>query len=321
VVGAAGLLDRLLDASVVASFDASGFRRHAARFDPADLQVDLSDRVVVVTGGNRGLGLATVSALARLGATVHLGSRSASRGRAAVEAVRAETGSDRVHLMLLDVSTRSGVRSARLPERVDVLVHNAGILPSERTSTEDGLESTLATNLVGPFLLTWRARASLLQSRDPRVIHVSSGGMYTQRLDVDALANQRGRFDGAVAYARTKRAQVVLTSLLQALWVRRVHVSAMHPGWADTPGVETSLPGFYRVMRRRLRTPDQGADTTVWLAARREAPEPRGALWFDRAVAPPHLVPGTRDRPGEREALWRQLCAWAELDPRADWSR
>ena len=129
--------------------------------------------------------------------------------------------------------------------------------------------------------------------------------MYTQRLDVDDLQFERGRFDGVVAYARTKRAQVILTEL----WAERLAAdgitsNCMHPGWAATPGVERSLPRFHRLLGPILRTPEQGADTLVWLAAAREVADETGGLYFDRRRRRTHVLPGTRSPAEDRDRLW-----------------
>ena len=315
----ARLLDAALDASVILSFDRNGFRRHSRRFDPADLDVDLSGKTALVTGANSGIGRATAAALARLGARVVLLCRDGARGREALRGLERETGRATFDLVRLDVSDLTDVR--RVAEtwrgaRVDVLVHNAGVLPERRVATRDGLELTLATNLVGPFLLTSLLLPALERARG-RVVHVSSGGMYTQRLDVPALfAGGPEPFDGVVQYARTKRALVVLNELLaDRLGGRGVAFSAMHPGWADTPAVRTSLPRFHAMTRRILRTPEEGADTVVWLAASRAAGERSGLFWFDREAVATTSLPGTRESAGERGKLWEALCAGAGLDP------
>ncbi len=324
------LRDHVLDASVVRSFDASGFERHAARFVPGELDVDLSHRTVAITGANSGLGYATASALAARGARVLLLCRSVERGEAARETLARATGSSALELVPCDLSNPESIDEAAKVvtasvSRLDVLVHNAGVLPPERQVLQTGLELTLATNLVGPHRLSarllpvlWRSAA---ETRDARLVHVSSGGMYTQKLDVERLANLRGSFDGAVAYARTKRAQVVLTEQLAKRWSGTgLRVYAMHPGWADTPGVQTSLPGFSKVMKGSLRNAEQGADTTVWLSARAVPPEPSGSFWFDRSIAPTTLLPLTRETPRERQLLWERLNEWAGTQD-ADFAR
>ncbi len=318
------LRDRLLDATVVASFDASGFRRHARRFDPDDLRVDLSGRRVLVTGATGGLGLATAQALADRGASVLVGSRQADRAAAACGRLRAAApGPVDVAPAVFDVGLVADCnRWARAQDglKIDVVIHNAGVLPAARSATTEGHEQALAANLLGPFALTWALRGALARSADPRIVWVSSGGMLTQRLDVAATFDPPAPYDGVVAYARTKRAEVVLAGLLQARFGPRVAVASMHPGWAATPGVARSLPRFSRLLGARLRSPAEGADTTVWLAARQPRPAPLGAFWFDRAVAPTHPLPGTRPPPGAPDRLWDRLCGAAGIDPGADWA-
>ncbi len=301
--------DRLLDASVFFSFDRGGYTRHAEAFDPDALEVDLAGRVCLVTGANSGIGFEISASLAERGATVWMLCRDRGRGEAALRQVRKRAGSRRVHLGLLDVSDPDSLRdfasSLRAP-RVDVLVHNAGVLPAERTLSSDGHELTLATHVLGPWRLTRALLPKLRASGDPRVIFVSSGGMYTQRLSLADVEWQRRRYDGVRAYAQTKRMQVVLARLL-AEDLPFCTVSAMHPGWADTPAVRSSLPRFWSAMRDRLRTPAQGADTVVWLAASNASRGRSGRFWFDRAPRTPHLLPWTRESSADRAAL-RAFC-------------
>lgn len=313
------LLDRLLDATIVLSFDRTGFARHRAGFRDADLAASLSGLTALVTGANSGIGRATARALAARGARVLLLCRREGAGEEAAAAISRETGSRNVATEALDVSDLAAVerfcRGFRR-RKVDVLVNNAGVLPDVLEATPDGLERTLATNLVGPFLLTKLLLPRLAAARG-RVVNVSSGGMYTQRLDVAALHDPPEKpFDGVLAYARTKRALVVATELMAQRWgAGGVSFYSMHPGWADTPAVRSSLPRFWAVTRAVLRTPEEGADTVVWLAAARPAPEPSGGFFFDRQPRPAHLLPFTREESGERERLWSALERWSAARP------
>ena len=266
------LLDTILDRTVVAGYTRVGYRMRRGTWSPAELQ-SMDGKVVLVTGATSGLGLAAAEGFARLGATVRLAVRSEQRGERARAQIVARSGNSDVQVGLCDLSDLESVRqfAERLggeTERLDVLVNNAGALAGERTLSVDGIELTFATNVLGPFLLTNLLVPLLEQSRPARIVNVSSGGMYTQRIHLDDLQMDHEKFDGPAAYARTKRAQVILTEL----WAERLRgtgvvVHAMHPGWADTPGLESSLPRFYALTKRLLRTPQEGADTIVWLGA------------------------------------------------------
>ncbi len=314
------VLSRAVDPFIVASFDRTGFRIHSLTFRPDDLDVDLAGRRCLVTGANSGIGYETALALADLGAEVVLLCRNRERAEKAAQQMRAQTGNSRVLTELIDMSHLASIRAAakRLSsDPVDVLVHNAGVLPDARVETDEGLELAFATNVIGPFLLTRLLRGNLERSADGRVIWVASGGMYTRRLEVRDPNWNRREYDGVIAYAENKRAQVVLSELwAEELRGSSVVVNAMHPGWADTPSVRRSLPRFYRVTRHILRTPAEGADTVVWLAACPRAREATGRFFFDRQERRTHLLPYTRESEAERRELW-ELCEQSSAE-RAD---
>ncbi|MCP2096462.1 NAD(P)-dependent dehydrogenase, short-chain alcohol dehydrogenase family [Actinosynnema pretiosum] len=271
---------------------------------PADAPAGaLAGKVVVVTGAKAGLGFAAALGLARLGASLRLVVRG-DGGRARELVRRAVPGAD-VTVDRCDVSLLAEVRDlAAGLGRVDVLVHNAGVMPPVRTETAEGNEVMLATHVLGPHLLT-----SLLRDRLPvgaRVIWVASGGMYAQPLVVDDLQYGRGEYRPTTGYARTKRMQVVLARL----WSQRldgVAVHSTHPGWANTGGVATSLPRFHAVTRPLLRSPERGADTIVWLAAAKEPGWSTGLLWHDREVRPLHYLRSTYERSQRPGSLWDEV--------------
>jgi dehydrogenase/reductase SDR family protein 12 len=185
---------------------------------------------------------------------------------------------------------------------IDVIINNAGALFNQRRETEEGLEQSFALLLLSPYRLVNGIKPLL--GRGSRVINVVSGGMYSQRLEVDALHSSALPYKGASAYALAKRALVVLTEQWAQSWSEEgVVVNSMHPGWADTPGVESSLPAFYRLTKSILRTPEQGADTIVWLANATEAGKVSGKLFLDREPQPTHLVKSTRESEDERLRL------------------
>lgn len=309
---AARLLAPLIDPLVPLSFGAPGFAIHSLGFDPKDLAVDLTGRRMVVTGATSGLGFAAAQELAVRGAELELLCRDARRGEDAARRISEVTGNTLVSVVLADLSSLESVAAAARELRrrpVDVLIHNAGLLPGERTETPDGLELTFATHVAGPFLLTSMLRTALRDApASARVVWVSSGGMYARRLNVDDPQWRARAYDGVAAYAETKRAQVVLAELwADELAADGVAVSSMHPGWADTPGVASSIPRFHAITQAFLRTPAQGADTIVWLAASEAAARVGRGFFFDRRPRFTHWLPTTRESVQERRALW-QLC-------------
>ena len=237
-----------------------------------DLEHDALAGQTILVGASSGIGEAASERLVRLGARVMV-ARDAERGAAARDrvaervAASGANGRGRLELEVCDLSDLDAVRdfaadfAARTP-RLGGLLHNAGVLPPRRERSAQGHELTFATNVLGPFLLTNLLLDSLRRGAPSRVVLMSSGGMYTSRLDLDDLELEDRDFDGARFYAHTKRIQVILAEL----WAERergrgVAFSSVHPGWVDTPGVRASLPRFYRVLRPLLRDPAQGADT------------------------------------------------------------
>lgn len=318
------VLDTVLDRSLVGGYSKLGYlarRRTWAGWRADPRTGALEGRTALVTGAGGGLGEATATGLARLGATVHLLVRSEEKGRAAQDRILAAIpglGRERLPIQICDLGELAQVRGfatrfATEVDVLDVLVHNAGVLPSERIETSEGNELTLAVHVLGPLLLTRLLTDTLAAGAErsgtaARVIFVSSGGMYAQPLRADDLQFRAGSYGGTAAYARTKRMQVVLTGLLaDELADREVTVHALHPGWAATPGVTGSLPAFDRVVGPALRTPAQGADTAVWLAAAPAGMLGTGLFWHDRTVRPQHYLSRTKETPARRARFRAEL--------------
>jgi dehydrogenase/reductase SDR family protein 12 len=311
----ADAIDAAIELAVVPSFSRVGpaVRRRLFRWE-APGEDALTGRTAVVTGPTSGIGRAAARGLAVAGARVVLVGRDSDR----LEQVRSElissTGADRYRAVVADMSSLASVREAadeiaRSEARVDVLIDNAGAIYPNRETSADGIEKTLAILVCGPFALTAALLPRLRESRG-RVISVTSGGMYTQRVRFDDIQFNRRAYNGTLAYAQAKRIQVALVRE----WARRnpdagVAFNAMHPGWADTPGLAESLPRFSRLMRPLLRSVDEGADTIVWLATTAEVTPPGGRLYLDRRVRPFDRIPQTRLTLAERIRLWDMISA------------
>lgn len=323
--GAASFFDAVLEAPVVPSFTRIGYAIRKRLFDWQDLDdYRLEGRVMAITGPTSGLGKATATHLARAGATTVLIARDETRTKAVRDEIAEASGNDAVSYVLADLGHPDQVRAAagqildRHP-RLDVLVHNAGALFNDRREAETGIELTVQVQVLSPFLLTGLLLPRLVATDDSRVLTMSSGGMYTAPLTVDHLQMSPDSYNGAKQYARAKRAQVTLTEM----WAERVAgqgvvFHSLHPGWADTPGVEAALPGFRKVVGPLLRDADQGADTLVWLAADDGAPlQSNGRFWHDRRPRSIHKLRSTRasDTPDRRRALWQWVVEQSGLDP------
>jgi NAD(P)-dependent dehydrogenase (short-subunit alcohol dehydrogenase family) len=314
--------DAALEASVVGSFTrvGSAVRRRLDHWTDID-RADLRGRVIVITGATSGLGRAAAERVARMGAHVVVVARSAERAARTVDELTA-VGSGGAEAVIADVSdldavTRAAEAILAKRPRVHALVHNAGALDDVRGESRQGIETTVATQVVGPFLLGELLLPALRAARPSRIVWVSSGGMYTEPLAVEQLEMAAESYDGVRAYARAKRAQITLTELLaERHRPDGIVVHAMHPGWADTPGVARSLPVFRRIVGPLLRTPDDGADTLVWLLADDGLPlDTSGLFWLDRRPRSTHRSARTRaaETELERERLWDWVRARSKL--------
>jgi dehydrogenase/reductase SDR family protein 12 len=309
--------DTILEASVVGSFSRIGLSvRSRLLPEFTDEQPPpMLRKVVIVTGATSGLGRAAASQLAQLGAAVHFLARDGARAARAQRKIIAATGNDAVSYGIADMEDLDSVRAfahefSADHDRLDVLIHNAGTIYPDYRANDAGAELTVAGQVVAPFLLTELLLPALRAAAPSRVITVVSAGMYTQRLDPATLEMPATGYNGVTAYARVKRAQVALSRE----WARRlppaeVAFHTMHPGWADTPGLAASLPGFHRVMRPILRTPGQGADTLVWLASADPQRLGSGRLWHDRRPRSEYRLPWTRESgPGVARDLWESIA-------------
>lgn len=273
------------------SFTAIGYGIRSLFWKPA--KYDFSGQTWLVTGASGGIGRAIARAAAQAGAQAIIAARS---GGKLEDVMRDAAPGLEITAEVADLSLMREV--AALAERlagrkIDVLVNNVGVLLNRHCLTDEGHETSFATNILGPYLLTNALMDSGTLRPGSAVINMSSGGMYNAPLTLAPMnATTPERFNGVAAYALHKRAMAVLTDHWQAQHGDpRFYLT--HPGWVDTAGVKSSLPTFRKLLKWVLRDADEGADTALWLAATRPAPRP-DTVWFDRAARPAHAFRRTR---------------------------
>lgn len=251
------------------------------------------DKLVVITGGNAGIGKETAVALAREGFRVIITSRDPSRGASALEEIRGRSASDAVDMMALDLAHFESIRrfAADLlaaTDRLDVLVDNAGLVLQTRTTTDDGFETTFGVNHLGHFLLTNLLLDGLRANPDgARVVVVSSHAhkMARRGLDFDDLQSER-RYRGFAAYSRSKLANVLFTrELARRLEGTSVTANALHPGYVNSRfGRDGDTHGAFALGARIgsvfAISPEAGAQTSIYLGASPDVAGITGEYFF-----------------------------------------
>jgi retinol dehydrogenase 14 len=252
----------------------------------------MGGKLVLITGGTSGIGKAAATALAAMEAEVVVVGRDGERGEGAVEEIRCESGNERVSLMVADLSVQAEVR--RLAEeykehhdRLDVLVNNAGLVQSDRTETPDGIETTLAINHLAPFLLTNLLLDLLEKSAPSRIITVSSEAQRWGKMNFDDLQSEK-RYRSFPVYGMTKLANIMFTfDLAERLEGTGVTANCVHPGTVNTnfgSNQRSPMNFLFRAFKPFMRSPEQGADTIVYLAASPDVEGMTGKYLSDRKL-------------------------------------
>ena len=261
---------------------------------------DFSGQHWVVTGANAGIGAAIMRTASAAGASVVAVARNAERLTAAVNALPAESAG-RVTPLVADMSLQSETdellgRLVADERRIDVLMNNVGVLLNEHELTGEGREKSFVTNLLSHFQLTEGLAEAGKFADEATIVNMSSGGMYNVPRSIKGLNTlDPKRYSGKIAYGFHKRAQVALTNYWNRKYGDRgLRVYVTHPGWSKTPGVRFSLPTFWKIQNVLLRTPLQGGDTALWLAAERPEIGDEEVIWFDRKPRETHIFEHTR---------------------------
>ncbi len=280
---------------------------------------DMSDTVCVVTGANSGIGKATATELARLGARVVMVCRDERRGRDAQAEIQAAaelahpSRADTVDLCIADLAVQEEVyhlgETIRADyDRLDVLVNNAGVFLDTRQETVDGIEATFAINHLAPFLLTHlvlpRLRDTAGRVGESRIINVSSEAHRGASIHFDDLNAEAG-YNPLQAYAQSKLANILFThELSRRLQDAGVLVNAVHPGIVNTNIWRGSgwMSRLARLFSWLYKRPDEGARSVVYLAASPEVADVTGQYFKETEIVNPS--PEAYDEKTETR-LWR----------------
>lgn len=250
-------------------------------------------KTVLITGATSGVGKATAMGLANMGARVVMVGRDRGRGEAAMADIKENNGNASVDLMLADVSSQKEIR--RLADefreahpRLDVLINNAGVFRSERITTADGIEATFAVNHLAYFLLTNLLLDRLKASAPSRIVNVASADHSNGAIDFDDLQGEKG-YRGAKAYSRSKLANVLFThELARRLQGTGVTANCLHPGVVGTnlgSGVSGAFGFVVRALRPLMKSPEKGAETSIYLASSPEVEGVSGGYFVKKAEA------------------------------------
>lgn len=273
------------------------------------------------------LGKELATYAAAKGANVYMLCRSKERAEKARDEIVQMTSNSNVKVLLADVGELSQVKAAveelqTMESQIDCLICNAGKLLNEKQTTLDGeMESTFASHLLGGSyfltkLLTPQLQASAKSGKDPRVIYVTSGGMYTSKFpswDVATNTAQDQKYDGVMAYTYAKRGQVILAEELAKKDKDGILYLTAHPGWTDTQAVDDAF-GENKKMFEPLRDVWEGAEGIAWLMGASANALENGAFYLDRKVQPKHLAGAfmtegsfTKNTPSEIEDMMTRL--------------
>ncbi|SFD82260.1 NAD(P)-dependent dehydrogenase, short-chain alcohol dehydrogenase family [Chitinophaga sp. CF118] len=260
----------------------------------------MNDKIVLITGATGGIGKAAAIALAKWGFTVVIHGRNRQKTEQVCEEIKAATGNNKIDMIVANLFSLKDVRSMantfkQKYKRLDVLINNAGgIMGKDREITTDGVEKTIAINLLAPFLLTELLLDILKNSSDGRIINVSSNShKLNAKPDFDDLSLKKG-YNPLRAYGNSKLFLIWITQhlsqVLNQQGIKNITVNTLHPGAVATNfGVESNLGAvlnfIVKLTRPLFKTPEQGADTIVYLATSSEVSNCSGKYFVNRKQA------------------------------------
>ena len=271
----------------------------------------MKDKVVIITGANRGIGKEAANEIAKLGAKVYMACRSLDSANQAKEEIIKETKNENVFVRELDLASVKSINNfaeqfKKEESTLDLLVNNAGITSRPKKLNDAGIELTFAINVLGHHLLT-RLLIDLLEKSGPsRIINVASE--YAGGLDLNDINFEKRNYDTTAAYKQSKQAN----RMLNREWAKRlvgknISVYSMTPGWVPNTDLFREQSTFNKAVIKTVgaiggRSVEQGADTIVWLASSDKVDGKNGGFFKDRKELDCQFK-----NPGEEKKLW-DIC-------------
>lgn len=256
----------------------------------------MNGKICLVTGASSGIGKATALGLARMGATVVIVCRDATRGGAALSEIKQKTGHNSIHLLVADLSSQKEIHRLADEYRsryqhLHVLINNAGVYYTKRHVTVDGLEAMFAVNYLARFLLTNLLLDIIKSSAPARIINVAGAYHAKGKLNFDDLQGEKD-FDGQRANHQSKLADVLFTyELARRLKATGVTVNCLHPGMVATDLIDKDkdFPVFfkylYKLSKPLMKSPAKGAETSIYLASSAEVEGTTSQYFVDKKIA------------------------------------
>ncbi|KAJ3349428.1 hypothetical protein HDU91_006391 [Kappamyces sp. JEL0680] len=243
----------------------------------------MSGKVVLVTGGNSGIGFQTVSQLAKKGAKVYLGARNPKKASDAIEKIKSEMGQDvKVEFLQIDLADIASVKAAAAElkskeSKLDVCINNAGIMAGPFELTKDGIEAQFGTNHVGHFVLTRELLPWLQKAPEPRIVNLSSiAHKFTPSKGILTLeeTNTESTMNNWTRYGQSKLANLLFSAGLHKRYGDKIYVNSVHPGYVATElvnngpakasGIQGMVINFFSSFA--ALSPLQGAYTSLYVA-------------------------------------------------------
>jgi NAD(P)-dependent dehydrogenase (short-subunit alcohol dehydrogenase family) len=249
----------------------------------------MKEKICIVTGANSGIGKATALGLAKLDVHIIMLCRDESRGYEAKSEIIHESGNELIDLLVADLSSQQSIRQFVTEfqmkyDKLHVLINNAGVNPSKRTETIDGLEKAFAVNTLAPFLLTNLLLPTLKQSAPARIINIASA-VQSKSINFDNLQFKR-HFRSWKAYSQSKTALILLTyEFARRLTGSRITANCVHPG-AVKSNITRDYRGFIKLFTKLFfsfaKSPEEGAETSIYLASSPDVKNISGKYFIDR---------------------------------------